>query len=323
MEKFSILSTALAVPANRVTNNDLSQMMDTSDEWIKSRTGIRQRHITQGQTTTDLAYAVAQKLLDKAHLAASELDFIIVATMSPDALAPTVSTQVQGLLRANNAFGIDINVACTGFVSALSLAAKLIETRYQHGLVIGAETLSRLVDWYDRSTAVLFGDGAAGVLVGKTDAEVGLIGEGFKSYGDQGAALTAGQLNQHTVFNATDVPTDLSFHMDGRAVYQFATRRVPELILRVLAENDLSVDDVDLFILHQANARIIQSIAHHLDQPLDKFPINVEEYGNTSAASVPILLAELQAQGQLQPGQKIMLAGFGAGLTTGTTLIQI
>ncbi|RRG17965.1 ketoacyl-ACP synthase III [Weissella viridescens] len=323
MEKFSILSTALAVPTNHITNDDLSQMMETSDEWIKSRTGIRQRHISQGQTTTDLAFAVAQKLLAKAHMAASELDFIIVATMSPDALAPTVSTQVQGLLRANNAFGIDINVACTGFVSALSLAAKLIETRYQHGLVIGAETLSRLVDWDDRATAVLFGDGAAGVLVGKTDANVGLIGEGFKSYGEQGAALTAGQLKQQTVFNPTDVQTDLSFHMDGRAVYQFATRRVPELILRVLAENDLNVDDVDLFILHQANARIIQSIAHHLDQPLDKFPINVEAYGNTSAASVPILLAELQEEGQLQPGQKIMLAGFGAGLTTGTTLIQI
>lgn len=323
MEKFSILATALSTPSKVVTNDDLSAMMDTSDDWISSRTGIHQRHVTTGQTTTDLAVDVAQQLLQTAGMSADQLDFILVATMSPDALAPTVATQVQSQIGATRAFGLDINAACAGFVHAMSVASKLLMGSYQTGLVIGAETLSRLVDWDDRSTAVLFGDGAGGVLMTQTNASTGLLSEGLHAYGAQGEALTAGQLSQQTPFNPSDVSTLLPFKMNGQAVYQFATRRVPELINEVVQAADLTIEDVDLFILHQANARIVKSIANRLQQPLEKFPMNVAEYGNTSAASIPILLAELQATGKVKPGQKIMLAGFGAGLSTGGTLIQI
>ncbi|MBM7617731.1 3-oxoacyl-[acyl-carrier-protein] synthase-3 [Weissella uvarum] len=323
MEKFSIMATAAAVPDKVVTNDDLAEIMDTSDEWISSRTGIRQRHITTEQSTTDLATAVAEQLLQKAAIEPAKIDFIIVATMSPDNLAPTVAAQVQSRIQADHAFAFDINVACTGFVSALSLASKLLSSHYQHGIVIGAETLSRLVDWEERSTAVLFGDGAGGVLMSESDEQIGLLSESLHSYGEQGSALTAGQISAQTRWNPAGEQTDLPFKMDGRAVYQFATRRVPQVINEAIDAAGVSLDDVDYFVLHQANARIVKSIANHLDQPITKFPMDVASYGNTSAASIPILLAELVEQGQLHAGQKIMLAGFGAGLSTGATLIQI
>lgn len=323
MEKFSIVASDHYVPERIITNDDLSQMMETSDEWITSRTGIRQRHVVTEEGTTALAVRVAQHLLTKAQWSANDLDFIIVATMSPDTLMPSVAAQVQGKIGANQAFALDLSAACSGMVFALSMAAGLLGQRYQRGLVIGAETLSRLIDWTDRTTAVLFGDGAAGFLVEATDEQTGLVAEQLATFGGEGGALTAGHLGSQSAFMAEGLTTNLSFTMNGRQVYNFATRQVPQAIQSALQNANMQLDEVDLFLLHQANARIVKSIAQHLAQPLAKFPINVDRYGNTSAASIGILYSELAEQGLVHAGQTLVLAGFGGGLTAGALVIRL
>ncbi|KRN33258.1 beta-ketoacyl-ACP synthase III [Weissella halotolerans] len=322
MENFSIVASDHYVPSRIVTNDELSHMMTTSDEWITSRTGIRQRHVVMDEGTTDLAVRVAEGLLTKAQWSADDLDFIIVGTMSPDTLMPSVAAAVQGRIGANKAFAFDLSAACSGLVFSLSMAASLLSNRYRRGLVIGTETLSRLVDWTDRTTAVLFGDGAAGFLVQATQDPVGLMGEQLATFGSEGKALTAGQLGSQSAFTEPTA-TELSFSMNGRQVYNFATRQVPDAIQSALKRSGLTLQDVDVFLLHQANARIIQSIAKHLKQPLEKFPINVGDYGNTSAASIGILYSELAKQDVLHPGQTIVLAGFGGGLTAGALVVRI
>lgn len=314
-----IKQTAYYVPDKIVSNDDLTKFMDTSDEWIASRTGIKQRHIAQKQQTSDLALQVAQQLLTASDLPATSLDFIIVATMSPDYQTPSTAALVQGQLQADQAFAFDISAACSGFIYGLALADKLLATTYQRGLVIGAETLSKLVDWQDRSTAVLFGDGAAGVLVEADASHPGLVAEDLQTLGAQSSALTAGYLPLNSIFNQDQTdPQQRYFMMDGHAVYRFATHEVPNSIQRVLTKADWNVDDIDYFLLHQANGRIIKSIAQHLDQPVTKFLQNVAEFGNTSAASVPLLLAQSVANNQIQRGQKLILSGFGGGLTVGS-----
>lgn len=323
MEKLTISATAHAVPNRRVTNDELSTMVDTSDEWIQTRTGIKQRYVATTETTTDLAVMVANDLLRTSGWSADELDFIIVATMSPDTLTPSVAANVQGRIGATNAFALDVGAACSGFIYALSMGTALLQTRYRKGLVIGAETLSRLVDWHDRRTAVLFGDGAAGVAIEQTIDNRGLLAEELQTFGDKGAYLTAGQVPNDSPFMTDDVTYPFTFNMDGRQVYNFATTEVPNVVNRALQKAHLTADDVDYFICHQANARIIQSIATNLAQPIEKFPMNMAQYGNTSAASVGILLNELQEDGHIKTGQTIVLAGFGGGLTVGAMVIRI
>ena len=203
MEKFTIVQSARAIPSRVVTNDDLASFMDTSDEWISSRTGIRQRHIVDTEDTSDLAVTVAEKLLHQAGLTADQLDFILVGTMSPDTLSPSVAQIVQGKIGAHNAFAWDLSAACSGFVYTLSMASSLLSTRYERGLVIGAEVLSKLVDWEDRSTAVLFGDGAAGVLLERTTAATGLLAESLKTFGERSQFLTAGQQQNANHFAGT------------------------------------------------------------------------------------------------------------------------
>lgn len=323
MEKLTISATAHAVPARRVLNEELATMVDTSDEWIQTRTGIKQRYVATTETTTDLAVTVAEKLLAENGWDVTELDFIIVATMSPDTLTPSVAAGVQGRIGAKNAFALDVGAACAGFIYAMSVATSFLQTRHQKGLVIGSETLSRLVDWHDRRTAVLFGDGAAGVAVEQTDDDRGVLGEELMTFGNKGQYLTAGQIPNDSPFVTTEVTYPFMFNMDGRQVYNFATAEVPKAIENTLNKARVSVEEVDYFICHQANSRIIQSIAEHLQQPIEKFPMNMSEYGNTSAASVGILLDELQATGQLSTGQTIVLAGFGGGLTVGAMVIRV
>jgi len=302
-----IRAAAHAAPERIVSNDELAQQMDTSDDWIRSRTGIAQRHIaTAEENTSDLATKVAQQLLTRADLAAEELDFIIVATMTPDSLMPSTAALVQARIGAVNAFAYDLTAACSGFVYALSQAEKLISSGvYRRGLVIGAEVLSRVLDWTDRSTAVLFGDGAGGVLLDNTGSEALILSEKLQADGSRGASLTLGKKY---------------IAMDGRAIFDFAVRDVPKNIAEVAANYE-----IDYYLLHQANSRILDKMAKKLDQPRDKFLQNMQDYGNTSAASVPILLSEMLNNEtlKLDSGQKLILTGFGGGLTWGSLLVQI
>ncbi|MHC5248918.1 beta-ketoacyl-ACP synthase III [Enterococcus sp. LJL90] len=316
-----ITATASYVPANRVTNDQLSEMMETSDEWITSRTGIHARHITTGEDTSDLCIQVAEKLIAENNFSADSLDFIIVATMSPDYTCPSVACMVQGAIGATQAFAFDVTAACSGFVFGLATAEKFIRGGYQRGLVIGGETTSKLLDWEDRSTAVLFGDGAAGVVVEASDVQH-FHRELLASDGTRQKSLTAGKKNFDSPF-WQEPPTDEYFlQMNGRDIFDFATRDVVKNISAVAAEEK---DTIDYYLLHQANERIIDKIARKLKVPREKFLTNMADYGNTSAASIPLLLDEAVQAGTIQLGsnQKLMLTGYGGGLTWGSLLVTV
>ncbi|MFM0900499.1 ketoacyl-ACP synthase III [Streptococcus suis] len=319
-----ISQVAHYLPKKIVTNDDLAQQMDTSDEWIRSRTGIGQRHIVTGETTSDLASQVARKLLEKSQLDASEIDFIIVATITPDASMPSTATMVQAAIGAKKAFAYDLVAACSGFVFALSTAEKLLASGvYKRGLVIGAETLSRSVDWSDRSTAVLFGDGAGGVLLEACE-QPSFLAEILRTDGSRGASLTAGIDQKETPFS-TQSRQQPFIQMEGRAIFEFATRDVTATMAELLEQADMTVDCVDYFLLHQANIRILDKMARKLGVAREKFPANMDKYGNTSAASLPILLSECVESGMLRldGSQTVLMAGFGGGLTWGTLLLQL
>ncbi|HEM6582641.1 TPA: ketoacyl-ACP synthase III [Streptococcus suis] len=312
------------LPKKIVTNDDLAQRMETSDEWIRSRTGIGQRHIVTGETTSDLASQVARKLLEKSQLDASEIDFIIVATITPDASMPSTAAMVQAAIGAKKAFAYDLVAACSGFVFALSTAEKLLASGvYKRGLVIGAETLSRSVDWSDRSTAVLFGDGAGGVLL-EVCEQPSFVAEILRTDGSRGASLTAGIDQKETPFS-TQSRQEPFIQMEGRAIFEFATRDVTATMAELLEQADMTVDCVDYFLLHQANIRILDKMARKLGVAREKFPANMDKYGNTSAASLPILLSECVESGMLRldGSQTVLMAGFGGGLTWGTLLLQL
>ena len=323
MEQAKIRASARAVPKHIVTNDDLSSLMTTNDEWIYSRTGIHQRHVSSDQDTSDLATTVAKDLLAKTGCAATDIDFIIVCTMSPDYLSPNTAALVQAAIGARNAFAFDLSAACSGFVYGLATATALLTSRYQRGIVIGAEVLSKLVDWHDRTTAVLFGDGAAGVMIERTTESTGLLIDELRTFGDADGNLVAGKFGNQSPCAKELIPTDQFFHQNGREVYGFATREVPAALEAALERAQLHPDDIDYYILHQANARIVSSIAKRFGQPSEKFPTNMADYGNTSAASIGILFDELRDNGTIQPGQKIAFAGFGGGLTVGVQIWQL
>ena len=318
---WKIVATAGYAPARVITNNDLSRIMDTSDQWIRERTGIRQRHISAGENTADLAEQVAKHLLARAGWSPQTLDLIVVATMSPDAYTPSTAAIIQGRLGADSAVAFDVTAACSGFVYALSVADRFLAShRFQRAMVIGSEVLSKIVDWQDRSTAVLFGDGAGGVLLESAQTPH-LLGQSLATFGSLSDCLAAGETQASTTFPG--MLTQLRpFRMNGRAVYRFATHEVPKSITAALEDADLPIERVDHFILHQANIRIIQQVARRLGQPLDKFATNIAEYGNTSAASEPLLLNECVEQGMVHRGDVLALSGFGGGLTTGTMIIK-
>ncbi len=325
-ENVSILQTASSTPKKVVTNDDLAKMMDTSDEWISKRTGIKQRHVVTEQSTSDLCVDVSQKLLRQANLPAKRIDLIIVATMSPDYLTPSVSAMVQGKIGADNAAAFDINSACSGFAYGLKIAKQMLTAdKSKYALLIGGETLSKLVNWQDRSTAVLFGDGAAGVLLTNAYSNsAGILADDLQTKGRLGHYLTAGYLANKSPFYQA-APTDSAnkyFLMNGRQVYKFATENVPGSIRTALRKADLQTSDVDYFVLHQANSRIVERIARDLGVSIAKFPINIQEYGNTAAASEPILLDELVKKKIIRRGNIIVLSGFGGGLTIGTVVLK-
>ncbi len=319
--KTRICGTGSALPKRIVTNDDLSKIMDTSDEWIKSRTGIGARHIATEETLTDLAFHASLQALEEAGALPEELDMILAATLSPDNVFPSLSCELQRELGAVNAVAFDINAACSGFLFALQTADAYIKSgRYKNILVVGGEILSKMMDWNDRSTCVLFGDGAGAALV-KVDSDFGILGISQGSDGAKGQALTCEnrKINNPYMKNSTD----LSYtNMNGQEVYKFAVRTVPKAILEALGEAGLTVSDIDLFILHQANIRIIESVAKRLKVPMEKFPTNLQECGNISAGSVPVLLDEINRAGRIKKGDKIVLAGFGGGLTWGAAVLE-
>lgn len=319
-----ISQVAHYLPEKIVTNDDLAQIMDTTDDWIRSRTGIGQRHVVVEERTSDLASAVAQDLLEKAQIGAEEIDFIILATMTPDSVMPSTAALVQAKIGATKAFAYDLVAACSGFVYALSTAEKLIASgRYQKGMVIGAETLSRVVDWSDRSTAVLFGDGAGGVLL-EACVQPSFLGEILRTDGSRGASLTAGIDQKCTPFSDATCSQPY-IQMEGRAIFEFATRDVTGTIAELLSQQGLLADRIDFYLLHQANSRILDKMARKLGVASEKFPANMDKYGNTSAASLPILLSECVADGRikLDGSQTVLMAGFGGGLTWGALLLKI
>ena len=307
-------------------------MVETSDEWIRERTGIAERHVSVGETVVTLASEAAHKALEQAGKTAEEIDLILVATCSPEQYLPCCACQVQAAVGAVNALAFDVNAACSGFLFALNTADAYLRTGLaKNALIIGSEVLSKLVDWTDRSSCILFGDGAGAVVVERCEASPGILGRALHSDGTGGGVLQCGARELTTPYARTSAAktdqkqqTDDREHyiqMDGQEVYRFATRRVPQCIEEALSDAGLAVPDIDLFVLHQANARIIDAVAKRLHADRDKFPTNLERVGNMSSASIPVLLDELHRQEKLHRGDRIVLAGFGAGLTIGACVI--
>lgn len=303
-----------------MTNDDLSKIVETNDEWIRSRTGIGERRIATEDSTSDMAAKAAARAIEQAGITPEEIDLILLATSSPDFCFPNGACEVQAKIGAIHAACYDISAACTGFVFALSTAHAFISSGiYRTALVIGADVLSKLVDWTDRGTCVLFGDGAGAAVVSAD--ETGVLGLNMHSNGAKGEVLTCGSRSNGN-FLLGRKPELGYMAMDGQEVFKFAVKKVPECISQVLEDTGYTTGDIDHFIIHQANYRIIESIAKRLKVDIEKFPVNMEHYGNTSGASVPILLDELNRAGKLKRGERIVLSGFGAGLTWGALLLE-
>jgi 3-oxoacyl-[acyl-carrier-protein] synthase-3 len=319
-----ISALAHYVPESVITNDDLSKIMDTSDEWIKPRTGISSRHISKGENTSDICTEIAKKLIEKSGISAEDIDLIIVGTISPDYATPSVACLVQGNIGAENAFAYDLSAACSGFIYALATADKFIKSgMYKTAMVIGAETMSKLVDWSDRSSCVLFGDGGGGAILTASERHCGILGEELRAKGKDGLCLTANERQVVNYWSNPEREDNKYLYMDGKMVFNFATKVVPASIKNILDENGLTVDDIKYIVPHQANSRIIDIIARKLKCSIDKFYINIQNYGNTSAGSVGIALSEMQEKGLLNRGDKIVITGFGGGLTWGSLLIEI
>lgn len=316
----SIIGTGAYIPEQVWDNHRLSQMVETNDKWIRERTGVVRRHIAgEKETTAYMAACAAKKAIAQAGISPGEIDLILVATISPNEIMPNVACQVQSAIGASNATCFDLNSACTGFLFALNTAqAFLGQGVYRTALVIGAESLSHLINWSDRGTCILFGDGAGAVILSASEAG-GYI-QAAHSIGEKGGALTCASRNQPR-YEADSRAPETYMEMDGREVFRFAVKSVPEVIEELLQRSGKRREDICLYLLHQANARIVQSVARRLGESIDKFPMNIQEYGNTSGASIPILMDELNRSGRLKKGDVVVLAAFGAGLSYGASLM--
>ena len=311
-----ILGYGKSLPNKIVSNDDLSKLVETSDEWIIQRTGIRNRRISDVNTSV-LASQAALEAINDAQIDKDDIDLIICATMTADNATPSVACLVQKELGLENATAFDINGACTGFIYALKVVEGLLKLNHKKALVIGSEVMSKVIDFTDRNTCILFGDGAGAVVVEK---------------GEDAFFFTKSKGNFDVLYaEGTSLNTDLDvkeitggfLYMDGREVFKFAIRAMEEAILKVLEEANLTIDDIDMIIPHQANQRIISNVAKRMKIDESKFFMNLEEYGNTSAASVAIALTEAKKQNVIKEKDKVILVGFGAGLTWGSTLIEI
>jgi len=312
------------VPEKILSNHDLEKMVQTSDEWITSRTGIKERRIARDdESTADLAANAAKIALNNAGVNASDVDLIIVATMTPDHLMPSTATIVQKMIGAKNAAAFDLNAACSGFVYSLSVAHQFLATGfYKNALVIGAETVSKFLDFTDRNTCVLFGDGAGAALLESCDAGDGILGTTICSNGENFITIPAGGSRQPASEN-TVAERQHFVTMNGLEVYKFAVTMVPDAVTDILKKCSLTTDDIDMIIFHQANVRIVDTVCSKLNISRDKSYVNLHKYGNTSAASIPIALSEALVDGSVKKGDTVVMVGFGAGMTWGTAALKI
>jgi 3-oxoacyl-[acyl-carrier-protein] synthase-3 len=313
------------LPAGVRTNGDIARMVDTTDEWIVTRTGIRERRIAaEDESTATLALAAARAALATTELDPDDLDLIIVASASPEHIFPATACLVQDALGAVNAGAFDLSAACSGWIYGVSLAAQAIATgSIEHAMIIGAETLSRIVNWQDRTTCILFGDGAGAIILGPSDQPGGVLSSVLGADGSGGDTLSIPAGGSRLPASAETVRDGLHMiHMDGRKVFRFATRVMRQAALEAVEKAGLSMDDVTLLIPHQANSRIIESAAKGLDLPPERVFVNLDRYGNTSSASIPIALCEALEEGRVKPGDLLVGVGFGAGLTWGATAIR-
>ena len=296
------------------------KFLDTDDAWIRERTGICERRVSKDMGTCGLAIEAAKRAIDDAGIDPKEIDLIVLATSSGDRAFPAAAMDVQAAIGAVNAVGFDITAACSGFIFGLHIAHSFFAAGiYKTALIIGAETLSKVVDWTDRGTCILFGDGAGAAVV--RASETGIIRTLMGSDGTKGWTLECQARNLGNCVNG--IKPELGFmKMDGKEVFKFAVRKVPEIVAQILEDAQMDPEEIKYFVLHQANFRILEAASRRLKVPMDRIPVNIDRYGNTSAASVPILLDELKRDGKLERGDKLVLAGFGSGMTWGATLLE-
>ena len=326
MKYSRITGWGMSVPERVLSNHDLEQMVDTSNEWIVTHTGIRERRIAgEGETTSTLSVAAGRQALERADLAPDELDLVIVATSSPDHLVPPVSSQVQNGLGATRAGAFTLTAGCTGFVYALATAHQFIATgAYRNILVIGTEIVSRFVNWEDRNTCILFGDASGAVVMQASDQPGGVLSFTLGSDGSKASALIVRGLG--SAIPATEEVLDNHWHqleMDGPTVMKFGLRKLGQSAAEVTAAAGLTIDDIDLFIPHQASQRMIESVQRQLDLPPEKVFVNVDRYGNTSAAAIPVAFCEAMDSGRVKEGDTLVLMSYGGGLTWAAVALQL
>ena len=320
-----IIGIGCYLPEKKLTNQDLEKMVDTSDAWITERTGIKTRHLAApDQATSDLAYEASVRALADADTRPEELDLIIVATESPDYKYPSTACLLQARLGAKNAAAFDLSAGCSGFVYGLGIGSQsIVSGLYKKILLVGAETLSRITDWTDRNTCVLFGDGAGAAVLGRVEEGYGILSLDLGADGSGGSHLIqpAGGSRKPTTHETVDAHDHL-IHMDGQDVFKFAARRMPYACRKVLQKAGMTIDDVALLVPHQANLRIIDNAIDRLKIDRDRVWINIDKHGNMSAACVPVCLTEAQETGRLKKGDNVIMVAFGAGLTWAGALVK-
>ncbi|OEG00357.1 3-oxoacyl-ACP synthase [Vulcanibacillus modesticaldus] len=320
-----ILGTGSYLPKKVLTNFDLEKMVDTSDEWIVSRTGIKERRIvTREQAASDLAYEAALSALEKAKISAEQLDLIIVATVTPDHLFPSTACILQDKLGAKKAAAFDLSAACSGFLYGITTAAQFIQAGvYKYVLVIGVETLSKITDWTDRNTCVLFGDGAGAAVLGPVEEGYGLLSFELGADGSGGNLLKQPAGGSRLPASEETVAQGLHYiQMNGQEVFKFAVKTMEQASIRVIEKAGLKKEDIDLLVPHQANIRIIDYAAKRLELDDEKVIVNVDKYGNMSSATIPIALDEAVVENRINHGDNVLLIGFGGGLTWGAAILK-
>lgn len=324
MKNAKMIGFGLYTPKNLVENERLQEFLETSDEWIRTRTGIERRYISLDENTSDLAVEASKKALSQAGLSAEDIDLIILATVTPDNFTPSTACIVQDKLGAKNAWAFDINAACTGFIYALKLGKSLIRSgEAKNALIIGAETLSKALNWEDRGSCVLFGDGAGATVLTSTEEDCGIKCVNVKSDGSKGDSLVIQGLPLNSPFKDRKEVSENYINMNGREIFKFATKVMEESIVDILEKENIKIEEIDAIIPHQANLRIIDYVGKRLGIPREKFITNLQNYGNTSGASIPIALCEAIDDGKVKRGDNIIMVGFGGGLTWGAALIKL
>lgn len=328
MRRTVIRGTGSYAPDNIISNDDIAKLVDTSDEWISSRTGIKERRISTKDTTTDMAYEAAKAAIKNAGVSPEDIDLIICATITPDYFMPSVACMVQGRLEIDGAAAFDLNAACTGFVYALVTASQFIQAgMYNKALVIGVDAISKILDWEDRSTCVLFGDGAGAVVLSASEDtdNKGIITSILSSDGSKHSILQCEALpisNPYSKKNDSMKDKSSVIRMEGQEVFKYAVRNVSALIKEAILKADLNAEDISCIISHQANSRIIDAVAKNCNIASSKFFMNLDRYGNTSSASIGIALDEAARSGVINKGDKIILVGFGGGMTSGAVVME-